>query len=293
MPTFSALDPGARPIEPSPYQRVIPLTAPGGSGASPRFRMQGGEELDTERSTVLADTLESAESVRTDDASDSSGPSSEPRSQPLAGQTPKVDPMVTRTTLETGHPAQPAERALTAGSPADLRKHLVRSGEDFSSIAQHYYGSANLAGALWWANRGTVAWPGALVAGMRINVPPPERLQPRPGELGAGSRVILDTGSISWNPSDPASASQTGQNGSNPATASVQTSPASPASAPEAGYAIHVVRPSETLESIARDRLGDPRRAREIATLNQDLLSDTDRPKPGMRLLLPQLPDGR
>jgi nucleoid-associated protein YgaU len=56
------------------------------------------------------------------------------------------------------------------------------------------------------------------------------------------------------------------------------------------GCVIHVVKRYETLESIARDRLGDPSRAREIAALNQDLLSDANRLKPGMRLLLPSFP---
>jgi nucleoid-associated protein YgaU len=52
-----------------------------------------------------------------------------------------------------------------------------------------------------------------------------------------------------------------------------------------------VVKQSETLESIARDRLGDPHRARDIAELNRDLLSEVSWLRPGMRLLLPQLPD--
>ena len=63
--------------------------------------------------------------------------------------------------------------------------------------------------------------------------------------------------------------------------------------APQAGsgYAIHVVQRHETLTSIARDRLGDSRRYREIARLNRDLLADDARLAPGMRLLLP--PDAR
>jgi hypothetical protein len=96
--------------------------------------------------------------------------------------------MVSRAALLTLNHAQPGERVVTSGSSPSpsVRKHLVRSGEDFSSIARLYYGSTNLAGALWWANRGTVAWPGALVAGMRINVPPLEQLEPGPAGLGSG-----------------------------------------------------------------------------------------------------------
>lgn len=251
--------------------------------------MQGGEELDAERSTVLADTLESLAGMRSDGSKHLSGPSGEPRSKAPTGRTPnKVDSMVSRTASETVLPAPPAEQAPSAGSPPSGRRHLVRSGEDFSSIARMYYGSAKLGGALWWANRGTVAWPGALVAGARINVPPIDQLQPEPGALDSGSRAVLDTGSILRNSSDPVDARQTGRNESSPASGSVPTSPVAQASPPEGGCAIHVVKQSETLESIARDRLGDPRRAREIAELNWDLLSDANWLRPGMRLLLPQ-----
>ena len=50
---------------------------------------------------------------------------------------------------------------------------------------------------------------------------------------------------------------------------------------------IHVVRRYESLRSIARDRLGDSRRAGEIAELNQDRLGDNNQVRPGMRLILP------
>ena len=86
---------------------------------------------------------------------------------------------------------------------------------------------------------------------------------------------------------------QTDRSGSGPATASVEPSQASQAILSEGGYAIHVVRRSETLESIAQDQLGDARRAREIAELNRDLLSlsEVNWLRPGMRLLLPLVPD--
>jgi hypothetical protein len=53
------------------------------------------------------------------------------------------------------------------------------------------------------------------------------------------------------------------------------------------GYAIHVVRRKETLQSIAADRLGDARRSDEIAGLIGDLLGQGGRLIPGQRLLLP------
>jgi general secretion pathway protein D len=49
----------------------------------------------------------------------------------------------------------------------------------------------------------------------------------------------------------------------------------------------HVVRPHETLRSIARDYLGDSRRADEIAELNQDRIAATGTLVPGQTLVLP------
>ena len=50
---------------------------------------------------------------------------------------------------------------------------------------------------------------------------------------------------------------------------------------------IHVVRSHETLRSVARDRLGDSRRASEIAELNADRIAATGTLEPGQTLILP------
>jgi nucleoid-associated protein YgaU len=51
---------------------------------------------------------------------------------------------------------------------------------------------------------------------------------------------------------------------------------------------VHVVRPQETLRSIARDRLGNSRRANEIAELNEDRLAESGGvPAAGQTLILP------
>ena len=59
----------------------------------------------------------------------------------------------------------------------------------------------------------------------------------------------------------------------------------------DARAVVHVVGPDETPRSIARDRLGDARRADEIVELNHDLLATEGRWRPGLRILLP--PDAR
>jgi hypothetical protein len=50
---------------------------------------------------------------------------------------------------------------------------------------------------------------------------------------------------------------------------------------------VHVVGPDETPRSIARDRLGDARRANEIIELNRDQLATEGRWRAGLRILLP------
>ena len=149
-----------------------------------------------------------------------------------------------------------------------------------------YYGSALLAKALWWANRATVAWPQALVVGMKIIIPPinqlelnpadPEANQPTPNSSIQPMRRTPNTGRT-----------PTKRPGDSTGHESDQMSPGLEAPQANSGYAIHVVQRHETLTSIARDRLGDARRYREIARLNRDLLADNDRLAPGMRLLLP------
>ncbi len=92
---------------------------------------------------------------------------------------------------------------------------------------------------------------------------------------------------------------RTSRNGTSPAVASysprrddavVRT--AAPPSDRDVGTAFHLVRRGETLASIARDRLGDSRRAAELYQLNRDTIADANHLVPGQRLVLPA-PDSR
>jgi nucleoid-associated protein YgaU len=57
----------------------------------------------------------------------------------------------------------------------------------------------------------------------------------------------------------------------------------------EPQYPIHVVGRFESLRGIARDRLGDPRRASEIVALNRNVVSSiNDRLVAGQNLRLPR-----
>jgi nucleoid-associated protein YgaU len=56
---------------------------------------------------------------------------------------------------------------------------------------------------------------------------------------------------------------------------------------------VYKVRPYDTLRSIARDLLGDPRRAEEIYDLNPDVIADPTRLTAGQLLELPEDADTR
>jgi nucleoid-associated protein YgaU len=56
----------------------------------------------------------------------------------------------------------------------------------------------------------------------------------------------------------------------------------------DADLPLHKVRPRETLRSIARDRLGDSRRAKEILQLNRGLIDDPSSLVAGQVIELPE-----
>ncbi len=275
---------GARP---SMQPDLLPAGRSRMSISSSRTTSLPGERLETSQQTELADTLEAPPAPL---PAELIGPQSpdEKRSLTEPLRAARTDPMVAQANLVSSRPYRaPKVAAPVQETQPALRRHLVRPGEDFSAIARHYYGSPRLARALWWANRQTVAWPGALVAGTRIIIPPIE-------QLGGSSARTRSARSATLDPQvQPASQDQSaerllGSRSANPVVpASDQEHPASDASLPEDGFAIHVVQPRETLRSIARDRLGDSRRFQEIAELNRDLATN-GRILPGMRLLLPR-----
>jgi general secretion pathway protein D len=174
-----ALSQDAVATGPSPDPGVVPATMPPVPPSSSRTTLLPGETIEVSRQSELADTLEGRPQLRPADllASSMSPGDRQPLYQPQPGRVAKVDPMVTQAALAASQPSQPARPAVPvqAARPAP-RRHIVRRGENFSSIARDYYGSPRLARALWWANRKTVAWPGALVAGTRIVIPPIEQL---------------------------------------------------------------------------------------------------------------------
>jgi nucleoid-associated protein YgaU len=163
--------------------------------------------------------------------------------------------------------------------------HVVQKGENFWTISRLYYGSGRFYKALWAANQDQVSAPDRLFVGTTIKVPPPERLD--------RSRIDpVDTARAATPKPKRATLPPVRE-----AADEVMLLPRGRAPSPEAApvampkpektYPYHVVKRHETLRSIARDLLDDPRREDEIRDLNLDQL-DEDGLQIGQRLRLPE-----
>ena len=311
IPPLSQLDPAmvtAAAMAPAPARRNVPSTLASRSG-TPR-QQRGGPStrtIEAPSRTDLAGSLAADQGPALAESSSFPAAAQAPGSLKRATPAGKSDPMVARAGLDRMPAPNPRRRAAASGP----RRHLVQPGEDFSTIARTYYGSEHHAAALWWANRGTIAWPELLKGGATIIVPDLDQLptfstvipaesgsrpesEPTPEPLPVSLVVptpradpVLDLPGRP--PLEPVSLivphDRAEDAAADPDREGRGSRPGAPA--PGGGYAVHVVRRHETLRSIARDRLGDVRRSGEIADLNRDLLGDDLRPAPGQRLLLP------
>jgi general secretion pathway protein D len=190
-------------------------------------------------------------------------------------------------------PAPPDTRP--APRVAGPRQHTIGEGETFESIALTYYGSDRYAEALRYLNRDRIS-RGVLRAGDQLVIPPREQLNAiggwvvqSPSQVAPGpSRAGWTDGSAYARPrSDRASARSADSIPARlqPAEAPVRRARESPSQRPP--MIVHVVRPGETIRTIARDRLGEPARADEIVELNREVLTTPGRWVSGLRIVLP------
>lgn len=194
-------------------------------------------------------------------------------------------------------PSRPINRA-TAAPPADLVgghiepiTHVVRRGENFWTIARHYYGSGRYYRALWKANEEKVPKIDELYIGTPIVVPAPEQLDrgliESPGRGAARatqprSDMVADRGA----PRDDELVRASGQHpAGNFEGASAATTPKS---RPNQTY---MSKSGDTLRSIAARELGDARRDEELQRLNTDLIDDPSDIPAGTLLRMPPSAD--
>lgn len=190
----------------------------------------------------------------------------------------------------------------------DTILHKVQPGENFWTISRTHYASGRYYKALGKANSDQFQRLQDLYVGAVIRIPPPEDLDaalieppggrsarnvdPDSAESPAPQTASADTtrlrrtrrldGELNLPVSDPDAAQVSDRDDRRRSPREEYEEPAPRRAAP-----VHKVRSRETLRSIARDRLGDSRRAREILDLNRDAIPDPARLPVGQVLDLP------
>ncbi|WP_337173061.1 LysM peptidoglycan-binding domain-containing protein [Paludisphaera sp.] len=203
--------------------------------------------------------------------------------------------------------ADQAAPARDEDGKLDTILHKVRPGENFWTISRTHYASGRYYKALGQANSDQFQRLQDLYVGAVIRIPPPEDLDPSlidpPGGMSARDRdpdaaeeptprVASDAprlrrsrmveGDLDLPSTDPDAERASDRGERRRAPREEYEAPAPRRAAP-----VHRVRSRETLRSIARDRLGDSRRHREILDLNRDAIPDPSRLTPGQVLELP------
>jgi len=165
--------------------------------------------------------------------------------------------------------------------------HTVASGENFWTISRLYYRSGRYYKALHSANRKLVPKIGELYVGTTIKVPPVEDLDPTLSE--APSRSTSGTVSTARSTEAKSSATRKGRSEVELSLPAVKAARVQDqlSDVEEPSKPTYKVRPHDTLRSIARDTLGDPRRYREILEINRNLIDDTTHLTTGQTLTLP------
>jgi nucleoid-associated protein YgaU len=226
----------------------------------------------------------------------------EPGSARLAGREPRATGPG-----EPGAAPTSSGRAASSTSQVEPVAHTVQKDENFWTISRLYYGYGRFWKALWAANRATVKAPDLLYVGQIIRIPPPESLDPTLVEPERSSRSAVTT--------QGENSASTFRRASRPVGGAPRVADAGRVENevelptvdpfarrradglsgpdPEKDPAVrprrprYKVRPYETLRSIARDTLGDSRRADEILDLNAKVVDDPARLTPGQLLELP------
>jgi nucleoid-associated protein YgaU len=180
--------------------------------------------------------------------------------------------------------------------------HVVRSGENFFSIARQYYDSGRFYRALWKANSDQVPAPEQLRVNQTIRIPPPEALDrslilpPRTAPETEAAPASPPVAGTAERRSEVERALPVADPFRDRRTARRTPGELVAASDPDADaetsgrprLPLHKIRPQETLRSIARDTLGDSRRAPEILDLNRDVIDNPNHLTPGQVIDLPE-----
>ncbi len=158
--------------------------------------------------------------------------------------------------------------------PTSVTKHRIRAGDTYSKLAKLYYGTADKAALIQAANPGVA--PEKLKLGMEITVPAAVTAP------GPGTRQ---------NP-DPAAGSDASERPAWIRAVQGEEPSARPAgaAAPEAGGRSVTVKRNDSLRGIAKRVYGDEKHWKLIFDANRSSLPTERSLRPGMVLVLPELP---
>ncbi|AMV40342.1 LysM peptidoglycan-binding domain-containing protein [Planctomyces sp. SH-PL62] len=227
-----------------------------------------------------------------------------------AGRTTAPAPTAAATTASAAVAARRDEGRM------DTVLHKVQPGENFWTISRTHYASGRYYRALGKANSDQFQRLEDLYVGAVIRIPPPEDLDTAfidppggrsardqdpaapeisqvktalPGGATSVRRSSRHDGELNLPVSDPSTERVADRDDRDRRRTSPREDLEAPAIATRnaAPQPVHKVRARETLRSIARDRLGDSRRAPEILDLNRDVIDDPVHLVVGQLLYLP------
>ncbi|MCX5660713.1 MAG: LysM peptidoglycan-binding domain-containing protein [Planctomycetota bacterium] len=195
-----------------------------------------------------------------------------PGTQP-AGMGPSATPPTTRPAVEPVHPVHPVTDPLPpprAPEHVDITpppretgssEYVIKSGETFGSIAKKTYGSETHWREIAQAN--PLVDPSKLKVGQKIRLPDSVN-GPAPRGAGTAGR---DSGTTGGGGQDAGGA-------------------------PVPKGITYIVKPGDTLSSIARQYYHDRSLMKVILQANKDLKGSAANIKPGMKLVIPPAPKG-
>jgi nucleoid-associated protein YgaU len=208
-------------------------------------------------------------------------------------------------------PVERANRGATApvdlvGGRIEAITHVVRRGENFWTIARHYYGSGRFYRALWKANEDRVPRIDELYIGSPILVPAPEDLdrsmidppsrgasRSSPSETNRGLSQAAEKPQKDGALERTAASSRSLFDVEDPKLAPAERLHASPseettAETPNAQTRTYVTKRGETLRGIAARELGDARLDEELLRRNSQVVDDPFDIPAGTTLELPR-----